>query len=300
MAFYDEERILEEADAEAVFEFLGLEIRRSGSRRQIYCPGHEKRLGKPDRKMGSCFITPKGYHCYACDVTVNLVNAVMEIEDCTYKEALGIIADSLGGRELYTTSGKKEASETEKILKEDDLKLIGLVPTVSFDIPANVFASKEEINEYNKTLNVDETAERKPLLSPKLDAYSSDDTYLGVYHQNVSLKSVFQESPMDYYYLVKTKALEAMEKYKAYLDGFEDPKSVETTKLELLIKIAGQDFNDGVLFDFKTIFREWYNRSKEIYLSITPEMAGMEEKIEVKKEEKKTEPAIRLDLFSNL
>ncbi len=301
MAFYDEERILEEADAFTVFEYLGLEIRRSGSRHQIYCPGHEKRLGKPDTKMGSCFITPKGYHCYACDVQVGLINAVMEIEDCTYKEALGIIADSLGGRELYTTSGKRESSETERILKDEDLNLIGLQSTVSFDVPAGVFRSKEEINDYNKALLEEDREVRRPSLSPRSDANSDDDTYLGVYHQNVSLKSIFQESPIDYYYMVKTKSKEAMEKYKRFLDGFENSESKETTSLKILLKAAGVELDNSNLFDIKEVFREWYNRSKEIYLSITPQMAGIKEETkEIKTEKIKKEPAIRLDLFSNL
>ena len=300
MAFYDEERILEDADALSVFEYLGLEIRRSGSRHQIYCPGHEKRLGKPDSKMGSCVITPKGYHCYACDVQVGLINAVMEILDCDYKEALCQIADSLGGRELYETSGKKETSEIERILREDDLKLIGLSSTVSFDIPVNLFSSKEEINDYNKKIADSDDEIKRPTLSPKTDGNSTDDTYLGVYHQNVSLKSIYQESPTDYYYMVKTKSKEAMDKYKSYLDGFEDSTSKEYTKLSVLLKTLGSEIDESKLFEFKDVFRKWYTRAKEIYLSITPEMAGIKDEVEIKKEIPEEEPSIRLDLFSNL
>ena len=100
--------------------------------------------------------------------------------------------------------------------------------------------------------------------------------------------------------MVKTKSKEAMDKYKSYLDGFEDSTSKEYTKLSVLLKTLGSEIDESKLFEFKDVFRKWYTRAKEIYLSITPEMAGIKDEVEIKKEMSKEEPSIRLDLFSNL
>lgn len=302
MAFYDEERILDDADALSVAEYLGLEIRRAGSRHQIYCPGHLARLGKADSKMGSCYLTPKGYHCYACDKTVSLPNMVMEVEECSYKEALGIIADSLGGRDLYTVSGKREAEEEhEKILSEKDLKIIGLHSTVSFDVVIGSYPSKAEILELNEKNKESEDEEiKKMTLSPKVDCsvYEDDVVYLAVHHQTVSLKSMLQESPISYYQLVRGKAKEYMEKYKTWMDNIEKPGTREYKMLEKFASSAKQKFDNKLIFDFRNIINEWYSKAKEIYLSIPPGMAGDDDDEEVP--ELKVKEKIRLDLFSDI
>ena len=299
MAFYDEERILEDADSLTVAEFLGLEVRRAGNRHQIYCPGHMERLGKADTHMGSCYLTPKGYHCYACSKTVSLPNMVMEVENCDYKEALGIIADSLGGREHYITSGKKNYEEHEKILGEEDLKLIGLVSTISFDVPVNCAYTKEEVIKLNQeNMESEDETKRRMTLTPKLDPndYSEDPMYLAVHHQTVSLKSVFQEDPVYYYFLVRNKAYEAMEKYKDWADKLDDPSSYQYNLIKLIFDKT-DEFNVNILYDFKDIFLEKYNRAREIYLSITPQMAGEDDATTVEPPKKKE---IRLDLFSDI
>ena len=299
MAFYDEERILEDADSLTVAEFLGLEVRRAGNRHQIYCPGHMERLGKPDTHMGSCYLTPKGYHCYACSKTVSLPNMVMEVENCDYKEALGIIADSIGGREHYVISGKKDYEEHEKILGEDDLTLIGLVPTISFDIPVNCAETKEEIIKFNQeNMESEDENKRRMNVTPKTDPNDQSEypMYLAVHHQTVSLKSIFQEDPVYYYFLVRNKASEAMEKYKNWAEQLDDPSSFQYNMIKLIYE-PYDDFNANTLYEFKNIFLEKYNRAREIYLSITPAMAGEETPEEEPKPKKKE---IRLDLFSDI
>lgn len=303
MAFYDEARIMEDADALSVAEYLGIEIRRAGKRHQIYCPGHFARLGKEDSSMGSCYLTNKGYHCYACDAQVSLPNMVMEIEDCSYKEALGIIADSLGGRELYTISGKYDNEEREQILKEQDLKILGLLPTVSFDVILNEYSSKEEIMEANSKNRESEDEEiRRLTLSAKYDANAPVGTtsYLAVHHQTISLKSIFQESPVEYYFVVRNKAKEAMDKYKHWSDCLANPTSNEFELFKKTFEYIGVDFDNNTIFDLKQLFTNWYARAKEIYLSITPKMAGQEEALEETNKEEKVKPKIRLDLFQDL
>lgn len=295
MAFYDEERILEDANAVSVAEYLGMEIRRSASRYQIYCPGHLNRLGKEDKKMGSCFLTPKGYHCYACDKTVSLPNMVMEVEGCDYKEALGIIADSLGGRDHYVLSGKKEfVEETEKILPEEDLKIIGLRSVISIDTACGFYETKEEIEEINnRNRESDDEELRRKIYSIKPEPFT--EGYTAILHETYSLKTFFQEYPEEYYDLIRNKSKEAMEKYKNMLDSLDNKESNMYKTISFAIKNAGIN---SEIYDISEIIKKWYNKSKEIYLSITPDMTGVgEEEIE---EEKPAKKKIRYDLFKDV
>ena len=101
MARYDKERLLDEATAEEVAAYLGLEMVRRGSRIFIRCPSP----GHNDRNIGNCCLTHKGYKCFACGTSGGLIDLVMQSQNCDFTEALGLIGDALGGRQQYTLSG---------------------------------------------------------------------------------------------------------------------------------------------------------------------------------------------------
>ena len=121
--FYDEQRILDEVSALDVVNYLGIKHIRKGSRYSILCPDHD------DRHFGSCIITPKGYHCFVCNETKSITNLVMAELNCDKREALGVIADSLGNREDYIKSKSKDwkKEKIEKLpLTWEELKFIGI------------------------------------------------------------------------------------------------------------------------------------------------------------------------------
>ena len=124
----DLNRLMDDADATTVAEYIGMRIQRKGNRNYILCPGHRNRLGKEDRSIGNCVLTAHGYRCFACGETVGIVQMVMEYTGCTKGEAFSQIADAMGGRELYADSGT-EAKPTygpKEKLTQEELALLGI------------------------------------------------------------------------------------------------------------------------------------------------------------------------------
>ena len=145
--YLDRDQILEIADPLVVAEYIGLATKKVGNRISILCPGHEERLGHPDNHFGNCYLTPHGYHCYSCGASVGLIDMVMEVTGEPYAEALGIIGDCCGGRELFYTD-KRRIRETLPV-NLDDLKTIGLDPKsgIMFDSVNVVNAQEAEHND---------------------------------------------------------------------------------------------------------------------------------------------------------
>ena len=246
--FYDSERIIEDADVVNVAEYLDMEMSRSGSVIRIKCPGHFKRLGKEDNNFGSCMLTEKGYHCFACQVSVGLIDMVEEVKGCSYVEALGIIADANGGRENYIVSGeyKMPIERTVKVLSDEDLKLIGLKSNICFDEYLFPDGDKEYIKNchYNISFDLND-----------LDA----PYYIASKNKSVSIKSLKIKNERLYNTIIKNAAKAAMQKYQDAITNFaKDGKNVN------LFKPFGE-INEEIIYDFKLKFSQMYQRSKEIY-----------------------------------
>ena len=251
MAYYDGEKIIEDADAYTVAEFLNMETLRRGKNIQIKCPGHLKRLGKIDTNFGSCMLTEKGYRCFACGVTISMVQMVCEYANVDTNEAFGIIGDALGGREQYIKNGKATDGhyETVRILPAADLEILNISPSVSFDSIFFMDKSKE----YIKTCD----------FSVKPDQYNLEaDYYLATKNCTISLKSLLNDCPKLYYTLIKNKACEGMERYQKAIDEICN-RQHEASKL--LMPLCDGKLDDEVIYDIKTKFTSMYERCQEIY-----------------------------------
>ena len=152
--FYDEERIMADADTVQVAEYIGLEMRRAAGKWQIKCPGHPKILGKEDNNFGSCVLVDdpaksmKGYHCFACGRFVNLIGMVREVKDCSYIEALREIGEANGGSEQYVIDGTEDFKvKKESLFSNEDLELIGLIPSIAIKLPMNYSDTRFEVLE---------------------------------------------------------------------------------------------------------------------------------------------------------
>ena len=138
---YDKQALLDAADSLTVADFVGLETKRVGSKISILCPSHA------DAHFGNCFLSERGYHCFACGAHGDVFSLVRAKEGCNFQEAMGIVGDSLGGRELFILKGKDAAKPKLKpIPKRDDLELIGLKNNTEWDCIAIVPAN--ELEEY--------------------------------------------------------------------------------------------------------------------------------------------------------
>ena len=121
----DKESLLAEANAIEVAKYIGMRVEKRGANYFTLCPGHEKRIGKPDLNIGNCVLYENGYRCLACDPdkTHDVFDMVQEFTGCSFPEALQTVAEIYGGESLFASN----TQATEKLtLSSEDLKLIGL------------------------------------------------------------------------------------------------------------------------------------------------------------------------------
>ena len=114
---YELSRILDNASSQEVCEALGVEMEQKGSKISILCPCHE------DTHFGNCFLTPKGFHCFACNEKGSLYDLVMKTMKCSFRSAVKFVANTCGGENKYRKdifcsleSGLAPLSRKEKAL----------------------------------------------------------------------------------------------------------------------------------------------------------------------------------------
>lgn len=128
----DRKRLIEECDAQSVVDYLQMECQHRGRYTFILCPGHEARLGRQDTKMGNAILKKNGYYCYACNTFVTTHDMIMEYLDCSSDEAYRIMAEAMGGVELYAGDSKKPELNLPKYrLTQEECEVIGLYPKFS-------------------------------------------------------------------------------------------------------------------------------------------------------------------------
>lgn len=239
----DVSALTDEADALSVAEYIGMDIVKKGSHNFILCPGHEKRLGKIDNKIGNCVLTQKGYHCYACNQTVGMVNMVMEYMNCNYLTAIQLIADSCGGVEGFETD--KKQTKREKTLSNDDFNLIGLTTQLG------KFAEKYVVETTDKQPNRDNL--------PDDYGYVVDDTEKYVIYKKYHL----ERNEKIYNTIIVQKAEEAMNKYKKAIELFGSRDSEKANVVYDLFN--GSGFGKETFIGINNALQNKYWRAKEIY-----------------------------------
>ena len=118
--FYNRREVLNAADSETVANALGIPVKQNGRLKQILCPGHLTYFGKPDMQYGNCVLTEKGYHCFACNRTVNMFDMVMEVKGCSFHDAIEFVA-GLSGKEFHNVQEYRKP-----IFSKEELELIGI------------------------------------------------------------------------------------------------------------------------------------------------------------------------------
>jgi hypothetical protein len=240
----DKELLLEEADAITVAEYLGMEMQKKGSNIFICCPGHEKRLGKPDTRISNCVLLEKGYKCFACNKYVGIIDMVIEYTGCTYPEALNMVADACGGVALYDAEGKNMVVDRLP-LSMSDLELLGLRPKIQEYPILNASNCEFEIEDY-------------------LCRYSDGEFLMYEKRFRPSLNKMYRDNRRGYNILIAAKAKEAIAKYEAAINSF---CSKDSDKAGLIFDIFNVDgyLDSQVMVDLKAIFQKRLWRLREIY-----------------------------------
>lgn len=252
---YDLDKLRDEVNALDVAEYIGMEIYKRGSRNYIYCPGHEARLGTPDRTADNCLLRDKGYHCFACNASVDTFDMIVEYCGCTLYEAFGIAADSAGGRHLFQSGKDGEEPKVLPISKKD-LELIGLS------------SRKRRV----KTIIGSGYMEREDCISVK--SLSDSDDQLDDYYLYYKLKEVdtlhvlYCEDPDLFKEIIVKKAEEAIKKYKFMMDEFCNADSELSYATNFLMGRDADDLLDGeFLYSLRAVYKEKYDRAREILLT---------------------------------
>lgn len=125
----DIRKLCAETDAETVADFIQMDTKRKGKYTYILCPGHKKRLGHRDENIGNCVLKENGYYCWACGTFVPTHDMVMEYTGCDSKEAYNIMAEAMGGIDLFGGSGTTSSLDMPRCrLTAEEAEIIGLHP----------------------------------------------------------------------------------------------------------------------------------------------------------------------------
>ena len=285
---YDKERLLEDADAYTVASYIGMDTSYKSNRHWILCPGHEKRLGKKDSAMTNCYLTKKGYVCHACGVHVGIVNMVTEYYESelakkiTFPEALGIIADSLGGRKFYLTDSNDDKEIEKKFkLSSKDYEVIGIPQNMYLDHVVNYCFDPEEAKEMKLSFE-------------KVDNFENSGVYKMTKREHISLQMIEELYPDVYWNIVKKAALKRKTELTKILNEYCN-KSCEKSDFFLLFNSKGI-IDDKILYQVRQTVIDLLSRLNEILLEISDEDEEDDEILnEIEREEK---PKEKVDYFA--
>lgn len=216
---YDKEALLAEADMRTVAEYLGAPVLKRGASLFTECPGHVITKGRREHKLTHFQISRHGGYCYSCGYHANPIQFAMDYNTnilgipTTEEEACGIVADTLGGRDIYLLGEEKKRTKTngKMPLSRQDAELIGLTCKNGFQI-------------ITETSNVPGDDSWN-----KAGYYDCNDDFIPEYHRTefvpYSLQTLWQEDRKAWIALVRQKAIEAYEKYADFQSVFAKSKS---------------------------------------------------------------------------
>lgn len=206
-------QIKDVADAETIAECLGLDIQRKGNKISILCPSHD------DQHHGSCFLTRKGFRCYACGARGDIIDLVQLANHSSFQEACEFICDIYGSACDFCT---ETLIPRKKLLDDFSLKLIGLERDSDYE---RVYITKAIIDDPIDPDLVLEPGERlkwEPSGSDKVP-----DRY--ILERLVStnpLRDLLEHDETAYHELIARKAKEAAIKYRSMIRFAQNPVKV--------------------------------------------------------------------------
>jgi hypothetical protein len=112
-------RLKDDTDIHAVVDALGLQTEKRGHLTSILCPSHG------DRHFGSCYLTEKGFKCFACGASGDMFKLVQVCNDIGFREAAEFIAGIGGNIEKYE-AGEDGARWRPATISAEECRAIGL------------------------------------------------------------------------------------------------------------------------------------------------------------------------------
>lgn len=172
---YDTQQLLNDADMVEVAQEIGIRMKSSADRTRnigILCPNPRH----SDRNFGNCFIRPDGYYeCFSCGDRGNVFHMVMQYTGASFPEAIGIVADTCGGRDHYILSGTRgKYAVGITVLNQKECKLLGVcnsriyIPVRYGEEMRAEAGEREKLAAWNEedepVFLIEQCAEKNPLL----------------------------------------------------------------------------------------------------------------------------------------
>lgn len=219
MAFYDIQKIEDEATPLGIAQYLGIKMKKSGKSIFIQCPVHETILNKADRHISNCCLGnsfKNAFYCFGCGGKGNgfdLIAAYLNLNiKKDFSKILHIAAESCGGVQFYTltdTDYKEDRKNRENsikhnvVLSTDDFKLSGLSSCV-YPVSYEACFDESQITDiYDLQKNINVKAPDSNFLNPV--------SYLSLRNSSYRFNSL---PDIIYSEIIKNTAKEKMEHYK--------------------------------------------------------------------------------------
>ena len=191
-----------------------MDMKRMGNKISILCPAHN------DKHFGNCYLTEKGFYCYACDEKGDVLNLVSLYCGISLFEAFKLIANYYGGIKHFVLSAdqrKRNSSIEEKcriIPKPEVLEFLGLHCKNKY-ARNGIYSVKKILGEFEQY-----TPERNEYveLFPSDEESEGYKVVLSCIQKN-PLQELALSSPEIFKELIKDKAQETYEKYLSMIDA---------------------------------------------------------------------------------
>lgn len=222
--WFNDEKILQDADILDMCNRLGIKAVRRGANTFIRCPEHKSRTGKEDTALDKCYIKKGRYYCFSCGASGNVIHLVQNTFGYHPQEARKIICELLGGVDMYLDKGHSNAEEFPYNKRE--LEALGLNMVAYGDIPKFLTESKDELEisgkyEYHERSQTDVFVNLYGKVSAKENPEFGDrflgHLYVGCDRVSENLRTLYMEDKDTFKWLIKNKAVEMSQKYREML-----------------------------------------------------------------------------------
>lgn len=217
---YNVELLVEMADSEDVADAIGLPTKRKGKHVYCECPSHRKVLGREDGNISNCILTDRGYKCFSCGASGDVLQMVMDYCNVPFTKALEVVASVTGGNFKISSSG---SAVKKHPFSAEDLALIGMTSVANPEGDAG-----REIIGVSK-------------FRPETGAFfrRGDEYVLYSTTKRITLNQLFAEDEKMYYSLVKENAEAALEKYKSLHACFNNRSGELFQKVFDILSVEG-------------------------------------------------------------
>ena len=222
--FYNIDALMENSDPLTVALHIGMEVVSKGRYNYIQCPGHLDYLGKYDTKISNAILTSNGYHCFACNRSVNLIDMVKEYYknylniELDFASTLSIIAETCGGKELYLLNKNDVVldditiQKNTFILNKKELELIGISTASN-----NIIALNSE-----SVINRNSQKKYKKHYKYNDEKQDFDVEYIEYYNEPTSIYTYYNEDKLSCIEMLLEKTTEKIKEIKSILNLIDE------------------------------------------------------------------------------